>query len=573
MGDSEDRGDFTNYFQLTAGDSMGTDLLDGVVLSWNRISGGEKVGTILENAYQSFRPEKPSATVPALMEAYRLMKALPIGVEVKAKQKDLLRVIKECMGMWLEAIATESSASPGNDIKIAVSALNRSDLAVQLDSVRVESSNVIEGPQTLKNNVPLIKNLVFKIPLNMPYTQPYWLEKSHDGSVYQVKNQQFIGLPESPAPFHATFQLSVNGQSVEFVEPVMYRWIDPVEGERYRIFEVVPEVSIHVKEPVTVYTTGDPKSVFVSVSSVTNAPTGVLSLKLPAGWNSDPQSIPFQLDNKGQSLGMEFRIQPLAGASRGTFYAEANVGGKILSSDVVSIDYRHISPQTVLKPAEGILLPIDLKKRGENIAYIMGSGDGIPVSLEQVGYHVSLLTDQDLASGDLARFDSIIVGIRAYNTRTALKASQQRLMEYVKNGGTLVAQYNTQQDLIMENLGPYPFRISRERVSVEDATITVLSPENPLLNIPNKITQKDFEEWIQERGLYFPDQWDSQYQTLIACNDPGESAKTGGILYAKYGKGIYIYTAYSWFRELPAGVPGAYRLFINLVSAQESHGK
>ena len=214
------------------------------------------------------------------------------------------------------------------------------------------------------------------------------------------------------------------------------------------------------------------------------------------------------------------------------------------------------------------MVRLDLQKTGTNIGYITGSGDSIPEALTQIGYQVRFLSDDDLVSGNLSVFDSIVVGIRAFNTRSQLKAARSRLLEYVNQGGTMVVQYNTLQDLDQEGLGPYPFRISRDRVSVEEAPVTILKPDHVLLNSPNKITQQDFEGWIQERGLYFPDQWDPRYETVFACNDPGESPKEGGILYTRYGKGIYVYTGYSFFRELPAGVPGAYRLFVNLISAR-----
>ena len=443
MGDSEDRGKFMNYFQLVAGDPMGTDVLDGVDLTWNRIPGGQQVGELLENAYRSFRPAQPSASIPELLKAYRLMQKLPQSIEVQEKKKDLVRVVKACAGIWLEAIAAEPSASPGNEVKAAVTALNRSDLEFHLDSVRVDSNAVVETPETLGNNIPFTKEFNLKIPVDMPYTQPYWLQKKHDGSsVYSVSNPQWIGMAETPAPFLAKFVLSINGEALEIEEPLQFRWIDPVEGERYRTFEVLPELAIHVKDPVTVFTGNSPKTIRLVLTNRTTSAAGEVSLKLPDGWSCNPKTIPFQLANKNESVELRFTVQPSDRALRGRFLAEASFSGKTISTDVISIEYRHFSPQTVLAPAEGILLPIDLKKHGENIGYIMGSGDQIPEFLEQVGYHVVTLSDIDLTSADLSRFDSIVIGIRAYNTRSALRAAQPRLLEYIKNGGTLVAQYN-----------------------------------------------------------------------------------------------------------------------------------
>jgi hypothetical protein len=567
MGVPEERGKHINYFQNIAGDPAKEDVLEGVDLSWKRVPGGERVGMVLEKAYRSFRSENPSETVPALLEAYKLMDTLARDPQVLQQKKALLQVLMACSGMWLEAIAAEPFVIPGTDVKVNISALNRSDLMWQLQSVQIGSSNAIESPVSLKNNLSFSKEIILKVPPTMPYTQPYWLERQKQASLFQVSDQRMIGLPESPAPFVAKFRLVFGNQQIEIEEPVLYRWVDPVQGERYRTFEVLPEVSIHIKQPVVVFTDNNPKTVSVLVKSEAVGITGELTLKLPNNWSCDPKSIPFRFTQKNETLNAAFVLRPSQGATNGSFLPLATVGGKQISSDVVAINYEHFPPQTVLTSAEGILLPLDLKKSGQNIGYIMGSGDQVPESLEQAGYRISLLSDEGLVSSDLSTYDAIVLGIRAYNTRPQLMTAQTRLVEYVRKGGTMVVQYNTVDDLVMTELGPYPLRLSRDRVSVQDSPVTILATENPLLNFPNKITAKDFEGWVQERGLYFPDQWDPRYETLIACSDPGESPQAGGILYTHYGKGVYIYTSYSWFRELPAGVPGAYRLFVNLVSA------
>jgi hypothetical protein len=197
----------------------------------------------------------------------------------------------------------------------------------------------------------------------------------------------------------------------------------------------------------------------------------------------------------------------------------------------------------------------------------MGSGDAIPEALRQMGFAVTLLSDEDVQNGDLAAYDAIVTGVRAYNTRPRLRALQGRLLDYVARGGRLVVQYNTAEDGLQDRLGPFPFRISRDRVTVEEAPVSFPRADHPLLQRPNRITSADFEGWVQERGLYFANPWDAKYDTVLASNDPGEPPRGGGLLYARHGKGVFIYAAYAWFRQLPAGVPGAYRLFANLVSA------
>ncbi len=579
FGDSEDRGRAIEYFRHTAGQKAEEDLFEGIDLSWKRIPDGEKIGTVLEEAYARFKPEDPQATIPALLKAYSMMKALPPQPAILKKMEDVQAAIQACAGLWLEAIAAEESVTPGGEIKVKVTAINRSHFPFALTSIdmvgaplvgaRSDSSNTIEdSPKLLPYNELVSRDLAVPVPQNQPYSQPYWLQQDGGKPFANVSNQLSIGLPELPAPFQAIVHFRTGQEELTFVVPVLYRWVDPVEGERYRNLVVVPEVELNVKEPVTVFAGQGGKEITVELKSGQRKVSGDVRLQLPDGWNSAPESRAFSLERKNQTELVNFTVTPSTNAASGRFTVEAMTGGKKISRGIVTIDYPHIPPQTLFPVATGKLVRVDLQKTGTTIGTIAGSGDSIPEALIQIGYQVRLLSDEDLLTGNLSALDSIVVGIRAYNTRPQLKAAQPRLLEYVNQGGTMVVQYNTLQDLDQEGLGPYPFRVSRDRVSVEEAPVTFLKPDHVLLNSPNKITQQDFEGWIQERGLYFPDQWDPRFETVLACNDPGEPPKEGGILYAHYGKGIYIYTGYSFFRELPAGVPGAYRLFVNLISAR-----
>ena len=294
-----------------------------------------------------------------------------------------------------------------------------------------------------------------------------------------------------------------------------------------------------------------------------------MRLNAPGGWKIEPPSLPVKFEKKGDEVRVTFRVTPPASESIAAVTAEVELpSGKKVSQSITTIDYPHIRPQRVFSDASAKTVRVNVKKRGSRIGYIMGSGDEVPDALRQIGYEVTLLSDSDLERGDFSKYDAIVTGVRAYNTRKRLKGAQPKLLDYVNNGGTMVVQYNTQQELVTDNLGPYPFKLSNDRVTVEEAPVRFLKPDHPLLNAPNKIAQADFDGWVQERGLYFTRDWDPRYDTPIATNDPGESEKPGGELYAHYGKGVYIYTAYDWFRELPAGVPGAYKLFANLVSAK-----
>jgi hypothetical protein len=305
----------------------------------------------------------------------------------------------------------------------------------------------------------------------------------------------------------------------------------------------------------------------VTVLSADAAVNGSVKLKVPAGWSVTPAAIAVTLDANAEKA-VVFKVAPPAtpGPSA-SMQAVLETGRSTYDRRQVRIDYPHIPVQTLLPPATARLARADATLLAHEIGYVMGSGDQVPEALEQLGGNVSLLGDDDLENTTLARFEAIVIGVRAYNTRPRLRALQGRLLDYVNTGGTLVVQYQTPDDALKDKLGPFPFTVSRDRVTEETAAMRVLKSGHALLSRPNRIGPADFDGWIQERGLSFANPWDAKYETLLSCNDTGEPARDGGLLYARYGKGAFIYTGFGWFRQLPAGVPGAYRIFANLVSA------
>jgi hypothetical protein len=286
---------------------------------------------------------------------------------------------------------------------------------------------------------------------------------------------------------------------------------------------------------------------------------------LPAGWQSDPALQEVDLA-PGQTRDIVFKVTP--GPVGSPVLAEFVAGDRTFTRGMTVIDHPHIPILTVFPQAGARVLRLELEKAGDTIGYVMGPGDDVPEALSQAGYRVTLLGDQELAAGDLSGYDAIVTGVRAYNSRDALKQHSRRLVDYVADGGTLVVQYNTADRTLQPDFAPYPLELGRDRVTVEGAPIERLDPTSPLLNWPNRIDDRDFEGWVQERGLYFASKWGPEYRTVLASADPGEESAAGGLLWARHGKGIFIYTGYAFFRQLPAGVPGAYRLFVNLVSAR-----
>ncbi|MEK6565320.1 MAG: LmbE family protein, partial [Bacteroidota bacterium] len=568
FGAGQNRGEFVNYFQHVAGDTAREDLFEGVNTGWSRVAGGEAVGKLLDEAYLSFEVESPSRIIPVLLKAHAGMSRLS-DPWVDVKKKELQNLILSCAGIWVDALSTDYSVVPGAELKLSTLIINRSDYPFVLERIIVPySAKDSTWNARLQNNILLRSNFSVQIPKDMAYTQPYWLMNNTETGSYSVADQRLIAQPENAPALSVTVVLSSPDARLEVSVPVRYRSVDPVEGEVYRPLEIVPPVAINVLETVHVFPDNNEKKIEVNLKSGAANVAGKARLKLPKGWVVKPDAISFELKNKNEEQFISFLVKPANGAESGKFSVEAGVGGKRMTLGMRTIQYKHIRPQTVFPNAEGKLLRTDVKKKGQNVAYIMGAGDDIPQALRQVGYSVTLLSDEEIAEGDLRKYDAIVAGVRAYNTRQKLRTHQKRLMDYVEQGGTYVVQYVTPQRGESENIAPYPLTISRDRVTVEEAPVAFPNPKHMILNSPNKITAEDFKGWVQERGLYFANKWDAKFDSVLTTNDPGEPARSGGLLVAQHGKGYYVYTGYAFFRQLPAGVPGAYRLFVNLVSAK-----
>ena len=579
FGSAERRGSILNYFDSRGGEAATTDLFEGIDTSWSRYPGGEKVGAILQRAASTFDGNKPQATVPILIEALRALEQLRADPQwseqrkpwIETKQRDLLDAIRDCAGIAIDVAASDSTVIEGGELPVSVTVVNRSDYPFRLSVVASLYANPGKAPGTLlENNKPVKTDLALKIPPRHLPTQPYWLERDPKQGLYTVSHQMLIGLPDNypELPINVTL-VDPEMNTLIFSVPTVFRWTDPVKGEQIRDVDIVPAVSLKLGSNVYLFPEAKPRNATVWMKSY-GATSGQVKLVMPEGWNASPERIEVKLAGKGDEQQASFTVTPPAGASVATLRAEFTSGDTNISRGIVDIDYPHIPAQRILGEAVAKVVRADIKHRGSRVGYIMGSGDDVPNVLRQVGYEVSLLTDADLDRGDFQQYDAIVAGIRAYNTRDRLKLAHEKLMRYVENGGTMVVQYNTSNQLgeVTGGVpGPYPFKISRDRVTVEEAPVTLVA-DHPVLNTPNKITAADFSGWVQERGLYFTTEWDPRYTTMLTSGDPGEPAKPGGQLVAKHGKGTFVYTSYAWWRQLPAGVPGAIRAFVNLVSAK-----
>ncbi|MFL6245127.1 MAG: PIG-L family deacetylase [Thermoanaerobaculia bacterium] len=583
FGSAERRGSIINYFDLRAGEPAQKDLYEGVDTRWVRYPGGEKVGDLLQRAADTFDVKNPQASLPLLLQAHAALERLRANPDwslsrkpwLEQKQRELLDAIRECAGLAIDVAAADSTITAGQKLPVSVTVVNRSNYPFRLSMVASLFANPSKAPGVkLENNQPVKTDIVLELPDAAFRTQPYWLAQPPSKGLYTVSDQQLVGRPDNPIeiPIHVSLD-DAEMNTLIFSVPTVFRVTDPVQGEIVREVDAVPQVAAKLGSNVYVFPDAKPRPVGVTMRSFGNADTKIdatVSLALPQGWKAEPQSVPVTFSGKGAEGSAMFNVTPPAGETTGVIRAEVKVGEAKLSEAITDIEYAHIPAQRVLGQATAQAVRADIKRRGNRIGYVMGSGDDVPNVLRQVGYDVVLLSDADLDRGDFSQYDAVVTGIRAYNTRKRLKAAQPRLMQYVENGGTVVVQYNTSNGLgdLVVDPGPYPFKISRDRVTVEEAPVRFLDAAHPLLNAPNKITAADFQGWVQERGLYFTNEWDAKYTPLFGMNDPGEPEKTGAELYAKYGKGAFVYTTLAWWRQLPAGVPGAIKAFVNLVSAE-----
>ena len=564
------RGARKEYFKPLEGQPMTNSLFEGVDTSWSRVANSESVAAEIRQIISKFNPADPAASVPDLLKLRKAMSEIHDDSWIPEKKAEMDKIIAACLGLHLEASTAKEAVTPGQTASITLEAVNRSNIPVTLQEVQFPiSGDSIKIDAALPFNELVKKDLTCRIPENTPYSQPYWLRKPRTLGAFAVDDQKLVGLPENPPAVAVELILQVSGPELRYTIDTKYRTADTVPSEVPRPLVVVPPVFVNMANNVLVFPTSESKTVAVYVTAATGPAKGELKLAAPQGWEVSPPSIPIDLKAANAEMVATFSIKPPNQNGEGTLRAIASIDGRDYSLERVRISYPHIGVQTLMPPAQAKLVRADIRKKGEHIGYIPGAGDDIPESLRQIGYSVKMLSEPEITAKNLARFSAVVLGIRAYNTQDRISNWLPEVSAYVKEGGVAIAQYNTLADLKTNQLGPYPLELSRDRVTDENAQVRVLEPTNPLMNLPNKITPKDFDGWVQERGLYFPNKWDPAWTAILSCNDPKEKPLDGGLLVAKSGKGFFVYTSYSWFRQLPAGVPGAYRLFANMLSLRK----
>ena len=564
------RGSESEFLELLKGDmpSDDTAIFEGIDTSWSRVKGGDAVGDLLYPIEENFNFTDPAVHLADLVKAYELLQNVEDEHWKTIKSAELLDLIVAVSGLYLEASASVAVAVPGEKVTIDVEALNRSAADIRLRSIQLtgQTDSILTLP--LENNEKSNLKLELGVPQSAQYTTPYWLDQEGSLGMYSVSDTDLIGRPEAPPSYTATFNLAIGETPISIVKPIIHRFSEPDQGELYRPFDVLPPILASFEDQVMIFPNGQARTVPVQIKALRDDVSGEISLELPGSWDIGENKKMFSIERKGEEITLEFKVTPPAAKDEQFMKPLVRINGSTYSDALTTIEYDHIPTQSVLLPATVKMVRLDIQNLSDSIAYIEGAGDAVAESLVQMGCRVQEIKPEDIRPGIFDEFDAVVLGIRAYNVHDVLKIKQPILMDYVKNGGTMIVQYNTagRWDRAYKEIAPFPLSLSRDRVTDENSKVEILEPEHPLMSYPNQIQMADFEGWVQERGLYFPREWDTAFTAPLSMQDEGYDATKGSLLAAPFGEGHYIYTGLSFFRELPAGVSGAYKLFANMLS-------
>jgi LmbE family N-acetylglucosaminyl deacetylase len=568
MGMLSSRGSSISRFQVIAGEPATKDLLEGIDTTWGRVPGGAAIDQHAAEVLARFDPLRPAASVPALLALRREVAALTdASVAVAAKRQQLDRIVQACLGLYVETIVPAAEVVAGEELKLKHTVIARAAAGVRWVAVRYPGHGAESATgQDLQANVGVSVDATRVLPAATPLSQPYWLRGGGSLGLARVEDASLIGRPENPPVFPVEHVFEIDGQTLVVADEPVQVTNDRVKGEIRRRLEVIAPVALRFVEDVELLAPGATRAVEVELEAARPDTAGVLRLDLPAGWSATPAEQGFKLAVSGEQARVAFSVTAPARVESATIVASAEVGGIRFRNRRVEINYDHIPP-LLLQPVAALkAVSVDVAIRGRRVGFVPGAGDSAPDALAHLGYAVTTLADAELTPERLREYDAVVFGIRAFSSRPDLAARLPALYGFVESGGNVIVQYNT-PERTLTTFAPLTLRIARnERVTDETATMTLLAPEHPAFTTPNRIGPADFAGWVQERGLYFPTEWDARFTPLLACADPGEPVKNGSLIVAQHGKGYFVYTGLAFFRQLPAGVPGAYRLLANLVS-------
>ena len=558
-----ERGSRIEYFKHLDGKKM-KSFFDHNEKSWSDIISSEFEKN-LDNLITDFNFKDPSENVPALLKILKNLETLPDSFFKNEKIKYCKRIIIDCLGLHADLTGDDYSFVSSESLDLKLNMINRSKIFIQLGNISLSTGESYFCDDTLSHNESIEKTVVSNGKVRQGIFNHYWLEKPFN-NLFEVTDSSNFCKAENNSVIQAKLTLYIYEDTFTFFVPATYKWRDPSFGERKRPMIATPDFSANFEEKLVLVKPGGKKTIRVKIHTFRDSLSQTVELKIPDGWNAFPQRFELNMDKKHKEEWLSFDLEPLKNPSSGELQIVCN-GKKVYS--YTEIKYDHIPNQGVFKEASLNCTELDVKIKPGKIAYLKGVDDAVPQAIAQLGFEVETFEVASLSDLDLTKYRSVVLGIRIYNVYPEIRNFESKLFEYVENGGNLIMQYNTAwRSSEGVTYGPYPFELSRKRVTEENAEVTFLAKDHPVMNTPNKITKKDFESWVQERGLYFAANWNKNYTPLFSWSDKGEDPLEGGLITCNYGSGQFVYTGISFFRELPNGVLGAYRLFANLLSYQ-----
>ena len=571
FGSTGKRGKYLEYFEFLKGDTAKNSLFEGIDFSWKR-AGKNKginektnlyVSKLIDEIIRNYNVIEPSQTIPRLLKLKDLIRTIDNSFWREKKLREVEDIILQCSGLFLEMTTLSSKKTAKDSVSFSLEIVNRSNLKMQLKSLECNELNFHKNyNKTLKENDVLnLKNKTI-VPQEMSISQPYWLLNLPSKGSYNLDSVSITGISENDPSAEFEITVEIGGELISYKRPLIFKWNDPVKGEQFKNWIICPKVTANINEDIMIFSEQKQQNISLTLTAHTKDQSGTINIVHPKGWKvTGPKE--YKLSKKDQEIELLYQISPFNKAENGFLKIELN---NKEAFDFKTINYDHIKQQTWFPKSYLQLSYLNLDIVPKKIGYIMGAGDLVPDYLKILSYEIEVLSPDELTLNKLNNYDVIITGVRFFNVSESASKIVPFLMEYTKQGGNLIVQYNTNYRLKTKDFSPYPIKISRDRVTQEEAPVTFLNSSHPVMNYPNKILKEDFDDWVQERGLYFPNGWSQEYESIFSWNDSGEKPKKGSLLIAKYGKGYYTYTGISFFRQLPAGVSGAYKLLVNIIS-------
>ena len=529
------RGNQTEYFSLTEGEKADSSLMQQIDCSWNRIPNGAAIGQMIGTMAKSYDPASPFQSLESLVEIYKAIKALPESYWRDQKLKETTGLIQACSGLWMEATVPEAYAVEGETIPVTITLTNRSTIDLTLHSVSINKQDT-NCNQLLQSGVNYSVKRWISLK-GLPISQPYWLLEPMSPGSYNVQDQTLIGKPQNSPEPEVVFRLSLLGESFTFSQRVFYKFTDPVHGELFEPLTIVPALIAYCDPSLLIFSKDRQKELTV----VKQYKTTQVASSSAIGLTAIPGFTIKKLSGLGNVHDLIIKYDITKDQCISIWATQSKNGTTDTLLQCRTISYEHIPRIDYFKPAKATIVSVDLKIRGLRIGYIEGAGDKVPDALTAMGYTVILLNENSITPSVLQTMDAVIAGVRAYEVHDWLNSKYSILMDYIKNGGNLIVQYNRNLDDSVR-IGPYPFIIANARVTEEDAGVHFLQPDHQVMHFPNEITGKDFDGWIQERGIYFAQHADPEYRSIFSMHDTGEPDQNGSLIIADYGKGNFVYT-------------------------------